>query len=303
MGPGRPSAGSRSGPAGRPGRARATSRCRRSRPSGAARRSPPRPRSSRARASRPGAGRRAASAATASAASWKRWTLPLPPHWATSRPPGASAACRRAKRASWSPIQWKTAFEKPASTGSSSVSSVRSARNTVVARDRARARACATIDAAESTATTVPARQALEQHPRHAARAAAGVEHGLVAAQRQPLEHRAGPLHLRRRDAVVGRRVPVARHPQARGDRAGALALGLVAVDRVAVLERHADVVQALEEAPLDLGVDLERGRAPRPSGPPAPRGRSTARPAAISARTSSSGSTTGSRPIFVQFE
>ena len=54
-------------------------------------------------------------------------TLPCPPHWATSLPPGFSAARRRAKRRSWSRIQWKVAVEKTKSTGSSSSSSTRSA--------------------------------------------------------------------------------------------------------------------------------------------------------------------------------
>ena len=62
----------------------------------------------------------------------------------------------RANSASWSPIQWKTAFEKAASTGSSSSSSVRFAWSTVLRAGSSAARACSTIEGAESTATTRP---------------------------------------------------------------------------------------------------------------------------------------------------
>ena len=44
----------------------------------------------------------------------------------------------------------------------------------------------------------------------HAARATTRVEHDLIPAQRQPLELLARPRELNVRDAVVGRRVPVA---------------------------------------------------------------------------------------------
>src|SRR5215217_463528 len=48
-------------------------------------------------------------------------------------------------------------------------------------------------------------------------------------------------------------------------DRTAALALGLVAVDRVLLLERHADVVEALEQPVPQLRVDLEPGLSPAP--------------------------------------
>ena len=60
----------------------------------------------------------------------------------------------------------------------------------------------------------VPVRQALEQHPRDAAGAAAGVEHRLVAAQLEPVEDLARHRLLRSRDAVVRLGVPIA-HRQA----------------------------------------------------------------------------------------
>ena len=55
-----------------------------------------------------------------------------------------------------------------------------------------------------------PAREAVEQQPRHAAGAAAGVEDRLVAAQLEAVEHRLGHRDLRAGDAVIGVRVPAA---------------------------------------------------------------------------------------------
>ena len=52
------------------------------------------------------------------------------------------------------------------------------------------------------------ARQALDQPLRDPARAAAGVEHRLVAPQRQPVQHVGAPAGHRVRDAVVGRARP-----------------------------------------------------------------------------------------------
>ena len=60
----------------------------------------------------------------------RRRRCPAPPHWATSRPPGRSAANRRSNSRSWSAIQWNVAVERIASTGWSSSSSSRSATNT-----------------------------------------------------------------------------------------------------------------------------------------------------------------------------
>ena len=51
--------------------------------------------------------------------------------------------------------------------------------------------------------------QAVEQVAGDPSRAAAGVEHGLVAGEVEPLEHLEAPLLLRIGDPVVGRRVPV----------------------------------------------------------------------------------------------
>ncbi len=81
--------------------------------------------------------------------------LPAPPHCASIRPPGLSASNRRLKRRSWSRIQWNTAFEKTASTGSRRRSSARSWSSTS-ARSPIFSRALATIAGAASTAITLP---------------------------------------------------------------------------------------------------------------------------------------------------
>ena len=139
--------------------------------------------------------------------------LPLPPHCASITPPGRSAANRRRKRRSWSRIQWKVAFEKIASTGSASSSSSRSPTieldpvagvGEVLGRvldHRLRA-----VDADHPSLG-----EALEDQLGDPAAAAAGVEDGLVAIQLEPREHLTPPLLLRRRDLVVGPRVPVDR--------------------------------------------------------------------------------------------
>src|SRR5436853_2923905 len=49
-------------------------------------------------------------------------------------------------------------------------------------------------------------------------------------------------------------------------DRPGALARGLVGVDRLALLERQTDVVEPVEQPVLDLRVDLERRAAAGPA-------------------------------------
>src|SRR5262245_42754308 len=61
-----------------------------------------------------------------------------------------------------------------------------------------------------------------------------------------------------RRALIAGRRPS---RSQRRGDRPGALALGFVGVDLRLRAEGHADVVEALQQAPADLGIDLEGDR------------------------------------------
>ena len=88
------------------------------------------------------------------------------------------------------------------------LSSRRSATRTSARGPRA-ARARATIAGETSTAMTRPRGTRFEQLGGDAAGAAAGVEHRLVAAQLEPLEHRETPVELGRGDAVVGGGVPV----------------------------------------------------------------------------------------------
>ncbi len=138
-----------------------------------------------------------------------RRTAPPAAHPAGA-PRGGARTARRGRG-----IQWKTAFENAASTGSSSSSSARSAWNTVVRSGIERLARVLDHRLGRVHRHDVAARQPVEQKLRDVARAAAGVEDGLVAAQRQALEHALRPLELRRGDAVVRRRVPRTRHASA----------------------------------------------------------------------------------------
>src|SRR4051795_10364526 len=51
-----------------------------------------------------------------------------------------------------------------------------------------------------------------------------------------------------------------------RGHGTAALAVALVGVDRLALLQAEGDVVEAVEQTVLDVGVDVEAGGAPRPT-------------------------------------
>ena len=161
------------------------------------------PRASRSSTARPSRaardGRRRRSPA------WTLATLPAPPHWAASRPPGRSAACRRANRRSWSSIQWKVAVLRIASTGSSSVSS------SEVGGERGRSpRAAGLLDhrlaAVDGDHRAV--RDALGEHLGDAAGAAAGVEHPLVAPEVEPVDDVARHRELRVGHAVVRAGIP-----------------------------------------------------------------------------------------------
>ena len=81
-------------------------------------------------------------------------------------------------------------------------------RHPVVAASRSRA--ASIIEAEPSMPITRPSRQPLEQRLRDPAGAAAGVDDGLVAAERQPLHNGAAHRLHRRREAVVVAPVPVA---------------------------------------------------------------------------------------------
>ena len=116
-------------------------------------------------------------------------TLPSPPHWATRRPPGRSAACRRAKSRSWSsdPVEDGAGEDRVDRLGAARArSGRRPGRST---RSPSRSRAFSIIDAEPSTAITRPRAGARSASAVTRPLAAAGVEHGLLAAQLQPVEH------------------------------------------------------------------------------------------------------------------
>ena len=81
----------------------------------------------------------------------------------------------------------------------------------VAANGASRARAASTIAGDPSSATTRPAGSRAEQLLGHPAGPAAGVEHRLVAPQREATQDVGAPAGHRVRDAVVRRGVPVAR--------------------------------------------------------------------------------------------
>ena len=132
-----------------------------------------------------------------------------------------------------------------------------------------RSRAASTIASEPSVAITEPSSaRSREQHRGDPAAAAAGVEDDLVAAQAEPLDHAARPLHLRTGDAVVGGRVPFAAAAHRSGRQIAVVGAperrvgGLVGVDRVAAVEGDRDLVVAAEQAVLDVLLDLEADHA-----------------------------------------
>ncbi len=223
-----------------------------------------------------------AGSATASIAACTAATLPAPPHWATIRPPGRSAANRRSNSRSWSGIQWKVAVERIASTGSSSSSSSRSATNTSTPGP-SRSRACSTIEGEPSTATTCAARQPLDQRGGDAPGAAAGVEHALVAV------------------AARGGRAPRAPSPPAAPRRAGRRRRSSPAAARSSAQHQPLGLVRRLADQRGDLVLRLApaarahgRRRCPGRWCPAAPRRRARARTPRRRARASATSARCG---------
>ena len=127
--------------------------------------------------------------------------LPAPPQSTTSCPPGRSTAARWRKSASWSRTQWNVEVETIASTGCAA-SGKRLAEVGVHER-HARVAGEALARRFQHPRRAVerdhaPMRQPLQQRRGHLAGAAAGVEHGLVAAQRQPRDRVVAALVHRR---------------------------------------------------------------------------------------------------------
>ena len=147
---------------------------------------------------------------TASIAACTLAMFPAPPHWATSRPPGRSAACRRANRRSWSAIQWKVAVERIASNGSVDLEldQVDGERLDPVAEPLARLldHRRAAVDGDHRAV-----RDAREQLLGDAAGAAAGVEHALVPAEVEAVDDVPRHRELRVGHPVVGGGIPFTR--------------------------------------------------------------------------------------------
>ena len=136
--------------------------------------------------------------------------LPSPPHCATNWPPGRSSRRSRANSA--------VVVEDPVKRGrrDHGVDRLGQLELEQVAADhghaiggQALARALGHRDRAVD-GDHVPARQPLEHHLGDAPGAGAGVEHGLIARQHEPLDDRGAPQLLRGGDAVVAVCVPVA---------------------------------------------------------------------------------------------
>ena len=120
-------------------------------------------------------------------------------------------------------------------------------------------------------------------------------------------------MRVPRRDPLLGERLrllgaggtEVSRSQRRRGHRLGGgafSAIGFVVGDLSFGAERDAHVVEPVEQAPADLVVDLERNLATFETNLLGAQVDLPV-PACASARQSSSESTTGSSPIFVQLE
>jgi hypothetical protein len=133
----------------------------------------------------------------------------VPPHCAISWPPPRSASRRRANQARVvaQPVERRRREDRvDVTTAEVELLEVLVDQLDAVAQAHARRREHlgGPVDADHPAV-----RQALDQRLGDAARAAAGVEHGLVAAQLQAVEHLAADPLERRRDAVVCRSVAI----------------------------------------------------------------------------------------------
>ena len=137
--------------------------------------------------------------------------LPSPPHCATSRPPGLSAARRRLNSRSWSAIQWKVAVERIASSGLSELELEQVAGES---RDfeplaPSRSRAARVIDSDASTAMTRPRGRRSRSASVIRPEPQPGVEHGLIAVQLEAIETVQAKASIGPGDAVVAGAVPL----------------------------------------------------------------------------------------------
>ena len=212
-----------------------------------------------------------------------------------------------AKSASWSRTQWKTALEKTTSTGSASSSSVRSATS-ASSWGRSTERTSSTIEARAVDGDHPALGQALDQHRGDPAAAAAGVEHRLVAAQLEPVEDRRAPTPR------AGPRRAGSWPRPSRGCASPLISSAVVTGPAVAAPPPSskasiapafssviADVVEAVQQPVLDVGLDLELEDARRPQVTVSSSTSIRASPASAIARQCSSSRIAGSSPIFVQ--
>ena len=172
--------------------------------------------------------------------------------------PGAGCGRARRGRGSSGRRRWRRR-RRPARSSSSSTRSATSASSL----GRSTERTCSTIDAEPSTAITRPSgrRSISIEVTRPLPQPASSTR--LVAAQLEAVEDRPRPLLVGDGDALVGGRVPVAGQraplasPVVTGPRSAAPGC-LEGVDRARVLQRDADVVEAVQQPVLDVGLDLE---------------------------------------------
>ena len=174
----------------------------------------------------------------------------------------------RANSASWSRTQWNVAPENTASTGSASSSSLRLWWTTSTRGSPAkRSRVARTMSASASSAMTRPSGRRSQQQVRDATGAAAGVEHDArhPAARggrgSPPTRRPAG----RRRGRTSPRPTCACSRDAARWSASTALAVGLVGVDRVALLQRQPMSSRPLSRRCLMSGSISKRRRPARP--------------------------------------
>ena len=141
--------------------------------------------------------------------------LPTPPHCATSRPPGRSdgGEVPEQRVVVGHPVEGRGRQDRVDRFDRERLAEIGDdVRDPVAEASEALAR-CLDHRRRSVEGDHPAARQATCEQLRHAAAAAAGVEHPFVAGQREAIEDRLAPARHRVGDAVVRAGIPVARHP------------------------------------------------------------------------------------------